>query len=98
LSIRGEELTTTLDEEKANSQPQQGANRADIDKAFRLFTRGKQGPITVGGLRKIAKDLKFEVTDDELRDMVSEATGDQSSKTVNRINFENVMRRAGAFR
>lgn len=82
----------------------------EVEKAFQLFTSGKEGPIKLEDLRRIADKLKEELTDDQLRDMLSEASDNpgrgvnmsvslpQSQKAslrLNRREFEGVMKRAG---
>lgn len=72
---------------------------AEVEAAFRLFTRGGQGPITVNHLRRIARELKEEnATDEQLREMILEANGGQGvARGVRKEEFEAVMRRAGVF-
>ncbi|KAH0547554.1 hypothetical protein FGG08_000279 [Glutinoglossum americanum] len=70
-----------------------------IDAAFRLFTNGdNEGPITMAHLRRVARELKEDVGEEVLRDMILEANGGASvSRGVGREDFEGVMRRAGVF-
>jgi Ca2+-binding EF-hand superfamily protein len=70
-----------------------------VDAAFRLFTHGDdEGPITMAHLRRVARELKEDVSEDVLRDMILEANGGSSvARGVRRDEFEDVMRRAGAF-
>lgn len=78
----------------------------EIDEAFRLFIGGGGGDdggreevITLGALRRVARELKEEVADSVLRDMILEANGGAGvGKGVRRGEFEGVMRRAGVFR
>lgn len=49
--------------------------REEVENAFRLFTGGGEGPITLEDLRRIAKELKEEVTEEQLGDMIAEAVG-----------------------
>jgi Ca2+-binding EF-hand superfamily protein len=46
----------------------------EIEAAFKLFTGGADGPIKLEDLRRIARELKEEVTEEQLRDMIGEAT------------------------
>ncbi|PWY65578.1 EF-hand superfamily Ca2+-modulated protein [Aspergillus heteromorphus CBS 117.55] len=72
---------------------------AEVDAAFRLFTRGSDGPITLGHLRRIARELKEDGLGDELlKDMILEANGGVGvSDGVSRGQFRDVMARAGVF-
>ena len=72
---------------------------AEADAAFRLFTRGSDGPITLGHLRRIARELKEDsVGEDLLRDMVLEANGGAGvNDGVSLEQFHDVMMRAGVF-
>jgi Ca2+-binding EF-hand superfamily protein len=68
----------------------------EVDKAFRLFTQGDDRPVTLADLKRVAKELREDVPDQVLKDMVREATGGGLG-TVQREDFEAVMRRAGVF-
>jgi Ca2+-binding EF-hand superfamily protein len=72
---------------------------AEVDAAYRLFTRGTNGPITIGHLRHIARDLKEDsVGDDLLKDMIREANGEGGIHSgVTLEQFRDVMSRAGVF-
>ncbi|RPA79207.1 EF-hand [Ascobolus immersus RN42] len=65
----------------------------EVEKAYALFTGGEDGPITIKHLRKVAKEIREQATDEDLMDMLREASGKDK---VNRKEFEEVMRRAGA--
>lgn len=70
----------------------------EVSDAFKLFTRGTNGPITILHLRRIAKELKEDVSDEMLRNMVLEANGGAGlHKGVGMEDFEGVMTRAGIF-
>lgn len=80
--------------------------RANIAEAFALFTRGTGGgAITIAHLRRIAKDLKQEIDDQQLKDMILEANGGIEAnggagdwrRGVTIEEFEHVMKRAGVF-
>ncbi|KZZ92762.1 EF-hand superfamily Ca2+-modulated protein [Ascosphaera apis ARSEF 7405] len=71
---------------------------AEVEHAYKLFTRGTDGPIQVSHLRKVARDLKQDVSDDLLKDMVREANGGEGTHAgVNMQQFKDVMMRAGIF-
>ncbi len=66
--------------------------------AYNLFTHNSEGPITLAHLRRVARELREEVADDVLRNMILEANGGEGvTKGVGLEEFENVMRRAGVF-
>ncbi|KLJ06757.1 hypothetical protein EMPG_17751 [Blastomyces silverae] len=71
---------------------------AEVEHAYRLFTRGTVGPISVAHLRRVARDLKEDVSEELLRDMVREANGgDGLHAGVSLEQFREVMVRAGVF-
>jgi len=70
----------------------------EVEKAYELFTKGGSGPITLGHLRRIARELKEDVSDELLRDMVNEGNGGAGvHKGVGLEEFRGVMVRAGVF-
>ena len=75
-----------------------GASEEEVEKAYRMFTRGTEGPINIHHLRRIAKDLKEDISDDLLKHMILEANGRTGvNKGVGMEEFRNVMTRAGVF-
>lgn len=56
--------------------------KAEVQAAFELFKGGAEGPITFKDLRRVAGELKENVTDDQLRDMLSEASNSHSTGGV----------------
>ena len=73
----------------------------EVEDAFRLFTAmgGEEGKITMGCLKRVARELKEDVPDQILRDMLLEANGGSGvGRGVEIKDFEGVMRRAGVFR
>jgi len=84
----------------ANKRPS-NHHKQELNDAYKLFTAGGNGPITIAHLRRVARELREEVSDDVLRDMIAEANGEGGSregwrKGVSVEEFEGVMRRAGA--
>lgn len=76
-----------------------GARDEEVEQAFKLFTNGTEGPITLGMLKRVAASLKEEVSDDLLRDMILEANGGAGvGNGVGEDDFAEVMRRAGVWR
>lgn len=72
------------------------AASAEVEAAFTLFTRGEGETITLKHLQRVARELREDVSDATLRDMIKEATGGQGAG-VGMDDFEEVMRRAGVF-
>jgi Ca2+-binding EF-hand superfamily protein len=76
------------------------SNAEEVSAAYRLFTHGAAGPITIAHLRRVAKELREDVPDDVLKDMILEANGGVKGKArevggVSLEDFESVMKRAG---
>ena len=74
--------------------------REEVEAAFNLFT-GKTGQerITLSALRRVARDLKEDIDDQLLRDMIAEANGGAGiEQGVDLSEFEGVMKRAGVFK
>ena len=70
----------------------------EVEAAFRLFTRGADGPITIAHLRRIAKELNEVVSEEMLRNMILEANGGAGvNQGVDMDDFEGIMTRAGIF-
>lgn len=74
--------------------------REEVDAAFRLFTGNTgQERITLSALRRVARDLKEDIDDQLLRDMINEANGGSGiEQGVDLSEFEGVMQRAGVFK
>ncbi|KAK4546268.1 hypothetical protein LTR36_001945 [Oleoguttula mirabilis] len=71
-----------------------GAHDEEVAKAYRLFTKGEERDITLHDLRRVARELREEVPDNVLKDMIREATGGGLGG-VGKADFEGVMKRAG---
>jgi Ca2+-binding EF-hand superfamily protein len=87
-------------EDDEDEEYQSEANVEELSAAYRLFTHGGTGPITVAHLRRVAKELREDVPDDVLKDMILEANGGVKGKGrdvggVSLEEFESVMKRAG---
>jgi Ca2+-binding EF-hand superfamily protein len=68
----------------------------EVVKAYHLFTKGAEREITLNDLRRVARELREDVPDNVLKDMIREATGGGLGG-VGMEDFEGVMRRAGVF-
>ncbi|KFH47434.1 Caltractin-like protein [Hapsidospora chrysogenum ATCC 11550] len=75
------------------------AHRQEVEEAFRLFTNGQEGPITLAHLRRVAAVLKEDVDEEVLKDMILEANGGAGvARGVEVDEFDGVMRNAGVWR
>jgi hypothetical protein len=90
--------------QKPNARGQKSKGKAKEDsmyEAFRLFTHGSNGPITIQHLRAVAREIRAEndVDDDMLKAMILEANGGTGEAGVREgvpwENFAKIMRRAG---
>ncbi|KAL6849568.1 hypothetical protein ACO1O0_009109 [Amphichorda felina] len=74
-------------------------HRAEVEEAFRLFTNGQEGPITLAHLRRVAAVLKEDVDEEVLKDMILEANGGAGvARGVEVDEFDGVMKSAGVWR
>ncbi|OJD31172.1 ef-hand superfamily ca2+-modulated protein [Diplodia corticola] len=90
------------EQEEREGRGDGGSAREEVERAFRLFTGGAMRPIRVADLKRVARELREEVDEEVLWDMVVEANGERRSKEgvgkgVEVEEFEQVMRRAGVF-
>lgn len=88
------------DEEDEDEEYQAESNVEELSAAYRLFTHGGAGPITLAHLRRVAKELREDVPDDVLKDMILEANGGVKGRGrdvggVTLEEFESIMKRAG---
>ena len=66
--------------------------------AYKLFTRGSDGPIKMSHLRNHARKLNMDQDDDLLRSMILVANGGAGvNEGVTMEQFHDVMQRAGLF-
>lgn len=82
-----------------------GPDSAEVDEAFRLFTGTSNDyndageMLTLAHLKRVAMTLKQDVDEALLRDMILEANGGAGvGRGVSKGEFEEVMRRAGAWK
>lgn len=72
------------------------AKREEVRKAYMLFTKGQERDINISDLRRVARELREDVPEGILKDMLREATGGGLGG-VGMEDFEGVMQRAGVF-
>merc|ERR1712176_1499893 len=75
----------------ANQDPME-----EIRKAFELFDEDKRGKISFRNLRRIARDLGEQLTDDELRGMIDEFDADQDGE-INQAEFVHIMQQTSLY-
>jgi Ca2+-binding EF-hand superfamily protein len=68
-------------------------NPEEIEKAFKLFDIDNKGFITYENLRQIANELKENISEDELREMIFEACKDRDVAQVTKAQFEEILNR-----
>ncbi|PSN65939.1 hypothetical protein BS50DRAFT_621715 [Corynespora cassiicola Philippines] len=86
------------DNEADEDEEYHESNIEEVQAAYKLFTHGGPGPITLAHLRRVAKELREDVPDEVLKDMIREANGGVKGGQVGGValeEFESVMRRAG---
>ncbi|XP_059479577.1 uncharacterized protein LOC132199111 [Neocloeon triangulifer] len=67
-------------------------SREEILKAFRLFDDENTGHITFENLKRVAKELGENVTDEEMQEMIDEADNDKDGK-VSQDEFLKIMKK-----
>ena len=99
IAIHSKDDDEDEDEDEDGEAYQEESNVEEVRAAYKLFTHGGPGPITLAHLRRVAKELREEVPDDLLKDMIREANGGVHNKSavggVGLDEFESVMKRAG---
>ncbi|KAH7113842.1 EF-hand superfamily Ca2+-modulated protein [Dendryphion nanum] len=99
IAIHSKEAGSEDEDEDDNDGYHQESNMEEIQEAYKLFTHGGSGPITLAHLRRVAKELREDVPDEVLKDMIREANlGSKGKGSVGGVGleeFEAVMRRAG---
>jgi centrin-1 len=68
----------------------------EIKKAFRLFDSEERGKISFKDLKKVAKELGENMTDEELQEMIDEADRDGDGE-INEEEFIRVMKKTNLF-
>ena len=64
--------------------------REDINKVFRLFDEDNTGFITIKNLRRVAKELGENISEEELQEMVERADSN-ADQQVTADDFYNIM-------
>jgi Ca2+-binding EF-hand superfamily protein len=66
------------EEEEDGDEEDREREAAEIRWVYGLFTKGGPGPISAAHLRRVARDIRAEVDDQSLRDMIVLANGNLS--------------------
>ena len=70
--------------------------REEMMKAFRLFDDDDTGKISFHNLRRVAKELGENMTDEEIQEMIDEADRDNDN-AINEEEFMRIMRKTNLF-
>ena len=70
--------------------------REEMMKAFRLFDDDETGKISFHNLRRVAKELGENMTDEEIQEMIDEADRDGDGE-INEDEFMRIMRKTNLF-
>ncbi|KAG7668491.1 hypothetical protein KSW81_005258 [Nannochloris sp. 'desiccata'] len=70
--------------------------REEVLKAFRLFDDDETGKITFKNLKRVAKELGENISDEELQEMIDEADRDGDGE-VSEEEFFKIMKKSGLF-
>eukprot|EP00919_Chromeraceae_sp_WS-2016_P007807 GHVR01018437.1.p1 GENE.GHVR01018437.1~~GHVR01018437.1.p1 ORF type:complete len:168 (-),score=55.64 GHVR01018437.1:225-728(-) len=70
--------------------------KEEILKAFRLFDDDETGKITFKNLKRVAKELGENMTDEELQEMIDEADRDGDGE-INEDEFMRIMKKTNLF-
>ncbi|KAL6768622.1 DLE2 [Auxenochlorella protothecoides x Auxenochlorella symbiontica] len=70
--------------------------KEEIIKAFRLFDDDETGKISFKNLKRVAKELGENITDEELQEMIDEADRDGDGE-VNEEEFFRIMKKTSLF-
>ena len=68
----------------------------EMRKAFKLFLDGENDKIGLKELRRVAKELGENMTDDELQDMIDEADRDGDGE-ISEEDFIRIMKKTNLF-
>ena len=70
--------------------------REEMLKAFRLFDDDESGKISFRNLKRVAKELGENMTDDEIQEMIEEADRDGDGE-ISEDEFMRIMRKTNLF-
>lgn len=70
--------------------------REEVIKAFKLFDDDETGAISLKNLKRVAKELGENITDEELQEMIDEADRDGDG-VVNEAEFLRIMKKTNMY-
>merc|ERR1712111_293218 len=82
--------------EMMTSKMSEKDSREEILKAFRLFDDDESGKISFRNLKRVAKELGENMTDDEITEMIEEADRDGDGE-ISEEEFMRIMRKTNLF-
>lgn len=82
--------------EMMTAKMSQKDSREEILKAFRLFDDDETGKITFSNLKRVAKELGENMTDEELMEMIDEADRDGDGE-INEEEFLRIMKKTSLY-
>ena len=82
--------------EMMTSKMSERDSREEILKAFRLFDDDETGKITLKNLRRVAKEIGENMTDEELQEMIEEADLDGDNE-IDQEEFLRIMRKTSLY-
>eukprot|EP00112_Aurelia_sp_Birch-Aquarium-sp1_P003820 Seg1430.12 transcript_id=Seg1430.12/GoldUCD/mRNA.D3Y31 product=Centrin-2 protein_id=Seg1430.12/GoldUCD/D3Y31 len=85
--------TTNTDKENIKSEKD---SKEEILKAFRLFDDDNTGKISFKNLKRVAKELGENLTDEELQEMIDEADRDNDGE-INESEFLRIMKKTSLY-
>ena len=71
-------------------------SNAEMEKAFRLFDDDETGRISFRNLKRVAKELGEDMTDEELQEMIDEADREGMGE-VSLDDFKRIMKKTNVF-
>lgn len=71
-------------------------SKEEILKAFRLFDDDDTGKISFKNLKRVAKELGENLTDEELQEMIDEGDQDGDGE-INEMDFMNIMKKTNLY-
>jgi len=82
--------------EMMTSKMSERDSREEILKAFRLFDDDETGKITLKNLRRVAKEIGENMTDEELQEMIEEADLDGDNE-IDQEEFLRIMKKTSLY-
>ena len=103
MKKNGEEISNSIDfnqfQELMAQKIFQRKPQVEIDLAWKLFDKDGDGMISFEDLKSVTSDLGENLTEQEIFDMIKEASRNQSNNSgkICREDFERVLKRSGLF-